>query len=402
MPSARHLLLTICCLVPTGCVRMSASVTGHDGSADRAAAAEGGVTADGKPATDQARSDAMGRSDQGHSPDKGLAVDEGHPVDKTIAVDNKVVTVDKTIAHDNKVVTVDKTIAHDLLAADKGPTPGPDKGLKADKTATPDLVGPCYAPGTGGLAITSCPITTGSLLPYTYQVVASGPGPYSWKLDSKPGGMSVSASGVISWASPTKGSHTVAVTVSNASGSATQTYTLDINGVIPNGLRPAALLGERRLPALAPRALPEGLSSLTPDLARTLAGCALPAGASVNGLEGALGLAPEWQHSPCDQRCRQRVSACVLARLNLRGERRLVELAGPDGRGLEGAFFGDLFAPRPRLLACHGTRTLARPRCLGLPGCPLEVVGRCAEICDGESCRDAEGRRYPALGARPR
>lgn len=82
---------------------------------------------------------------------------------------------------------------------------------------------------------------------------------------------------------------------------------------------------------------------------------------------GKLGLAPEWLESTCDDACRQKVSACLLALTNRTGKHVQVSLLsasprmsaalrpGETDRGFpyqEGAFFGDVF--RQQGYVCHG------------------------------------------------
>lgn len=104
--------------------------------------------------------------------------------------------------------------------------------------------------------------------------------------------------------------------------------------------------------------------------ARYVVECALPEGESVvknvNGtqveLEGALGLAPEWQDAACDQECQEWVSACVLARTNVSGETVSLWLTGdhpelgfatsPSYSHYEASFFGNLFAGSEQAYVC--------------------------------------------------
>jgi hypothetical protein len=104
--------------------------------------------------------------------------------------------------------------------------------------------------------------------------------------------------------------------------------------------------------------------------ARYVVECALPEGESVvknvNGtsveLEGALGLAPEWQDSACDQDCQEWVSACVLARTNVSGETVALWLTAdhpelgvttsPSYSHYEASFFGNLFAGPEQAYIC--------------------------------------------------
>ncbi|SNB46427.1 DUF2341 domain-containing protein [Geobacter sp. DSM 9736] len=71
---------------------------------------------------------------------------------------------------------------------------------------------------------TTCP--TG--IAYAYQVVASDPEglPVSYALSSAPSGMTVSTSGLVTWAVPSSGSHSVTLEVSDAYRTTTQTFTL--------------------------------------------------------------------------------------------------------------------------------------------------------------------------------
>jgi hypothetical protein len=98
--------------------------------------------------------------------------------------------------------------------------------------------------------------------------------------------------------------------------------------------------------------------------------CALPEGESVvksvGGtlveLEGALGLAPEWQDSACDQDCQEWVSACLLARTNVSDEAVALWLTAdhpelgvatsPSFSHYEASFFGNLFAGSGQAYVC--------------------------------------------------
>jgi hypothetical protein len=104
--------------------------------------------------------------------------------------------------------------------------------------------------------------------------------------------------------------------------------------------------------------------------ARYVVECALPEGESivksVSGVtmefEGALGLAPEWQDSACDQDCQEWVSACVLARTNVSGETVSLWLTGdhpelgftttPTYNHYEASFFGNLFTGPDQAYVC--------------------------------------------------
>jgi len=82
---------------------------------------------------------------------------------------------------------------------------------------------------------------------------------------------------------------------------------------------------------------------------------------------GRLGLAPEWLESTCDEACRQKVSACLLALTNRTGKHVQVSLLSASAKMSaalrpgetdrtfpfqEGAFFGDVF--RGPGYVCHG------------------------------------------------
>jgi hypothetical protein len=107
--------------------------------------------------------------------------------------------------------------------------------------------------------------------------------------------------------------------------------------------------------------------------ARYTVECALPLGESVtkvvNGvqvvLDGALGLAPEWQDGTCDEDCQEWVSACLLARTNVSGQTVGLWLnadhpalgfgANPSYPNYEASFFGNLFADDDTGYLCTGS-----------------------------------------------
>jgi hypothetical protein len=106
--------------------------------------------------------------------------------------------------------------------------------------------------------------------------------------------------------------------------------------------------------------------------ARYMVECALPAGESitkvVNGqtieLAGAVGLAPEWEDSECDEDCQEWVSACLLARTNasgaavsifVTGEHEAIDSQVPSGLVFEAAFYGNIFADPEGQYLCKGS-----------------------------------------------
>ncbi len=149
--------------------------------------------------------------------------------------------------------------------------------------------------------------------------------------------------------------------------------------------------------------------------------CALPAGAEVTGeqdgiayaFSGALGLAPEWADGSCEEDCQRWVSACLLARVNARGERVEISMRaehpalhpGPGELARfaeeDGTFFGNVFDEPQVTLAASPREDLALPRTCGpeIDACPIEVVGHSADACDAWSL--AHGRRDCHAGDQP-
>ena len=163
---------------------------------------------------------------------------------------------------------------------------------------------------------------------------------------------------------------------------------------------------------------------LAVELLRYIYSCAMPAGASttVTGvagqpggsvqLQGGLGLASAWATGPCQDQCRELVSACVLARVNAFGQPMEISTRAPS-YGLtasaaeqaaftehEGAFFGNLFGHGEggswtgtwEAYACHATSApdsgelvAVTHRACARPGgyCPIDVVGPCSASCVG-------------------
>ncbi|EYF03366.1 Hypothetical protein CAP_5698 [Chondromyces apiculatus DSM 436] len=207
---------------------------------------------------------------------------------------------------------------------------------------------------------------------------------------------------------------------------------LNPNALNPNALRPA-VLGEFALaasslgdPAFAPLSAPGASGMLSRELFRYAVRCALDASQSVTlswvdghgdtlreTYRGSVGLAPSWAQGPLVNEDEQRwVSACLAALTNWYGVEVVVSLRGPHAALAqlspeeatyytvrEGAFWGNLFAPEPRLWACHEPANVAhaeaadRECAIGHPGTgpngqtirtpcgPITPAGACAEIC---------------------
>jgi hypothetical protein len=171
---------------------------------------------------------------------------------------------------------------------------------------------------------------------------------------------------------------------------------LALNGLALNGM---ALNGM----ALNGMALNGMGDPLVQDFVSYVVSCALPENDSVSydiagatyTFAGDLGLAPEWKLGACGEHCQRWVTACMLARLNKKGEHVQISLRGEhpalavephevqDFRTREAAYYGNLFAPRQPIFACYspGTPTIARVCGESLAGCPMTVVGSCGQAC---------------------
>ncbi|MEM9457667.1 MAG: hypothetical protein AAGF11_26040 [Myxococcota bacterium] len=149
-------------------------------------------------------------------------------------------------------------------------------------------------------------------------------------------------------------------------------------GFINNGLNDPDIGGFDPDYALDTTAGLDGAALGDPDrllTARYVVECALSAeqrvtkevDGSLVEFEGALGLAPQWRDSACDQDCRQWVSACVLARTNVSGQTVMLWLQAdhpalgtdpdPDYPHYEASFFGDVFADPEQAYLCPGLLT---------------------------------------------
>jgi hypothetical protein len=138
-----------------------------------------------------------------------------------------------------------------------------------------------------------------------------------------------------------------------------------------------------------------------------LVACALPGNATFlsDGFEffGELGLAPSWPNRALYLDEQREVSACLFARLNLEGLIVTISLRGPSlptsaherqsWAAQEGAFWGNLFAPKLRWYACRGTApadlgAMGDRKCAqedpihpGMTMCGLSYQGTCADVC---------------------
>ena len=132
--------------------------------------------------------------------------------------------------------------------------------------------------------------------------------------------------------------------------------------------------------------------------------CALPAGTAIDVIYretahtfvGRTGLGASWLAGQMTQTDRERVSACLLARVNARGDRLRITLVWPyagldslsaeelaDYPLREATFYGDLFAARP---AAHMTSLAA----CGTRACrAVDGFCECGVLSPGDDCTDS-------------
>ncbi|MDI3288086.1 hypothetical protein [Polyangium sp. 15x6] len=141
---------------------------------------------------------------------------------------------------------------------------------------------------------------------------------------------------------------------------------------------------------------------------------------------GELGVAPGWATGPLNTQGQYMVSACLAARVNyyevpvaismrsltepLKTLTNCPELAAyPD---VEGAFWGNLWAPTPFLHACYNSNTVSNSRAWkrdcavghlvaggGVEECGMiDIVGPCSSVCQ---TLNGAGQYYPSCTERP-
>ncbi|WP_437547636.1 hypothetical protein WME97_46915 [Sorangium sp. So ce367] len=219
---------------------------------------------------------------------------------------------------------------------------------------------------------------------------------------------------------------------------------LNPNALNPNALNPNALNPNALNPgALSPAALsairdPGAAGALSRQLLSYMVGCAFTSlqsfsfswtdsSGTVRNEQywGIIGLAPDWSTSPLGPQRQQWVSACLASRTNWYGVPVTISSRARDSvidktdtpelttyTRLEGAFWGNLFAPSPYLNACYDeanrdhARSLSRDCAaghLGSSGAPepcgmINIVGSCDSVCEPLRPR---GMYFPSCGNNP-
>lgn len=141
---------------------------------------------------------------------------------------------------------------------------------------------------------------------------------------------------------------------------------------------------------------------------------------------GELGIAPGWAAGGIPVSSQKLVSACMIARVNYYGVTVKISIRSAkapletmpgsqelvDFPHVEGAFWGNLWAPVPNLKACYFGPNIAVSRAAhrdcavghilpngALAECgPIDIVGPCSTVCQN---LDGGGQYYPACVERP-
>jgi len=197
-----------------------------------------------------------------------------------------------------------------------------------------------------------------------------------------------------------------ALTANALTANALTANALTANALTANALTANALTAN----ALTANALRDPLSR---ELLKYIVSCALDEDDEVSfkidgkkyEFPGSLGLAPDWgkKIGSCDGECQRWVSACVLARVDHAGVKRMISIRGenkalrPDDKELrrytdrEATYYGNLFVKnQPRYLCLSPGKTSDERVCGdSLDDCPMTVVGSCDDACADEGRYDA-------------
>jgi hypothetical protein len=234
-------------------------------------------------------------------------------------------------------------------------------------------------------------------------------------------------------------------TTGEAEGSLVEGNALGVNGINLNGINLNGLnlnaLNVASLSASSLKAIqdPGANGTLARSFIRYAVGCALNTSQTFNftwkdsnnvihheSYRGELGVAPTWATSPLDLNGQRFVSACLAARVNyyqvpvIISMRSLTEplktLTGSqelaDYPEIEGAFWGNLWAPTPFIKACYNSATVANSRAWKrecatghvlsddtIAECGMiDIVGPCSEVCQNIN---GAGQYYPSCIEKP-
>jgi hypothetical protein len=197
-----------------------------------------------------------------------------------------------------------------------------------------------------------------------------------------------------------------ALTANALTANALTANALTANALTANALTANALTAN----ALTANALRDPLSR---ELLKYIVSCALDEDDEVSfridgkkyAFPGSLGLAEEWgkKSGSCGGECQRWVSACVLARVDHAGVKRMISIRGdnralrPDDKELrrytdrEATYYGNLFVRNQPRYLCLSPGKTSNERVCGdsLDDCPMTVVGSCDDACADEGRYDA-------------
>jgi hypothetical protein len=172
------------------------------------------------------------------------------------------------------------------------------------------------------------------------------------------------------------------------------------NGFTNNGLISTGLISNNLYSTTAFQNI--SWDTVTQKFFKYVVGCALSPNQTVtvtlDGVDytfsGSLGIAPAWGTAACNAACQQRVSACVMARVNYLGQTVLISLRNSSLLTttpaeetafpyVEGAYYGNIFTSPQVHFACkaRGNSLISRSCGPDLTHAFTQIVGNCEDVC---------------------